>query len=318
MLLAALEHVAHAEVVVELFHADVLALVGEGGAAGDDEALGQPREAGGQLLGDDVGEIILPRLAAEAGEGQHHDRQRRRRGCRARPAAVALDHERRGDRHHREQQDAQREKPPAPRRRPPGGRRARRLGERRQGRGAECPDMHGSADVLHCLLALVGKREGQLVAHMLVDRAGDGEPAGLGQRLEPRRDVDAVAVDVAALDDDVAEIEADAEVEPAVARDLGIACRHGALNLRGAGHGGDRARELGENAVAGGLDYAAVMGGDLGLQHLAVMLGERAQRADLVRAHEPAVAGHVGGEDSRKPSFDALLAHEPLPSASGG
>src|SRR6266513_2388706 len=35
------------------------------------------------------------------------------------------------------------------------------------------------------------------------------KPARLGERLDPRRDVDAVAEDVAFLDDDVAEIDAD-------------------------------------------------------------------------------------------------------------
>src|SRR5204862_7522665 len=37
---------------------------------------------------------------------------------------------------------------------------------------------------------------------------------------------------------------------------------------------------------------------------------ERPQGADLVGSHQPAVAGHVGGEDRRQPPFDAALLHE--------
>src|SRR5215470_327367 len=42
-----------------------------------------------------------------------------------------------------------------------------------------------------------------------VDDRGNANAAGLGQRLETGGDVDAVAVNVVAFDDDVAEIDAD-------------------------------------------------------------------------------------------------------------
>ena len=44
----------------------------------------------------------------------------------------------------------------------------------------------------------------------------DADAAGLGQRLQPGRDIDAVAEEIAALDDDVAEIDADAQADPPV------------------------------------------------------------------------------------------------------
>ncbi len=168
--------------------------------------------------------------------------------------------------------------------------------------------MHGMADVLHRLLAAVGEGERQLVADLVMDGAGDGDAARLGQRLEPRRDIDTVAENVAALDDDVAEIYADAEFEAAVGQNLGIARRHRALNGGGAADGGDHALELGQEAVAGGLDQAALMRGDHGLEHRAAMRVERAQRADLVAAHEPAIAHHVGHHDGGEPALDDLAA----------
>ena len=64
-----------------------LALEGEGSAARDDEAAGQrARQIRRQALGDAVGEIIVVRVAAEIGEGQHdHGKTRRRERvlCRA-------------------------------------------------------------------------------------------------------------------------------------------------------------------------------------------------------------------------------------------
>jgi len=63
----------------------------------------------------------------------------------------------------------------------------RRLGRQR----------HAIADdgghVLHLLLAETVKAEGELVVDLIVDRRGDHDAAGLGQFLQPRRDVDAVA-----------------------------------------------------------------------------------------------------------------------------
>ena len=46
----------------------------------DDEAVGQMREVGGQIVGQAVGEIVLLGVAAEVGERQHDDRQARRVG----------------------------------------------------------------------------------------------------------------------------------------------------------------------------------------------------------------------------------------------
>ncbi len=46
---------------------------------------------------------------------------------------------------------------------------------------------------------------------MVAYRARDADAAGFGQCLQPCRDIDAVAVNVVAVGDDVAEIDPDAE-----------------------------------------------------------------------------------------------------------
>ena len=64
-----------------------------------------------------------------------------------------------------------------------------------------------------------------------------------------------------------------------------------------AAHGVDDAAELDERAVAGALDDAAVMHGDGRVDEVAAQRPKPRERALLVRAREPAVADHVGGED---------------------
>ena len=74
-----------------------------------------------------------------------------------------------------------------------------------------------------------------------------------------RRDVDAVAHQVAvAFFDDVAQMNADAERDPAILRYAGVALDHRVLHFDCATNGVDHAAELDEAAVAGALDDAAV------------------------------------------------------------
>ena len=67
--------------------------------------------------------------------------------------------------------------------------------------------MHGSGDVLDLLFSDVLECDGKPVAHLVVDGAADADAARLGKALEPRRDVDAFAKNVAPIADDVAEVD---------------------------------------------------------------------------------------------------------------
>jgi hypothetical protein len=58
-----------------------LALVGEGRAARDYKRAADPREAGGQLLSEDIGEVILRGIAAQIGKGEYNNGKSR---CRCR------------------------------------------------------------------------------------------------------------------------------------------------------------------------------------------------------------------------------------------
>src|SRR5207253_7963218 len=109
------------------------------------------------------------------------------------------------------------------------------------------------------------------LADVVADGARDADAAWLCECLQPSSDVDAVAVDVSAIDDHVAEIDPDPEGDPLVLGRLGIAVDHRPLNLDGAAHRIDDARKLHQHAVAGGLDNPAVMLPDFGVDKLAAM-----------------------------------------------
>ena len=146
---------------------------------------------------------------------------------------------------------------------------------------------------------------------MVVGGAGDGDAARLGQRLHAVGDVDAVAVDVVALDDDVAEIDADAEIEPLLGRHGGVALRLLLLHLDGAAHGVDDAGELDQQAVAHGLDQPPVMGGDLRLEDLLQVGLEAGARALLVDLAQAAIADDIGDQDGGEPTLHAWHQQSP-------
>src|SRR6185436_9008814 len=146
----------------------------------------------------------------------------------------------------------------------------------------------------------------ELAAHLPIGVVGYANPARLRDALEPRGDVHAVAENIVVLDDDVADMNADADLDPLVGRDRSIAFGHTALNLDGAARRIDRAAEFDQDAIAGPLDDAAAVLGDLGLQEFAAMGVQSLQRAFLVGSHQPAVAHDVAGKNRGQPSLRSL------------
>jgi hypothetical protein len=98
---------------------------------------------------------------------------------------------------------------------------------------------------------------------MVADRARDADAPRRRQRLQPCRDVDAIAVNVVAVGDHVAEIDPDAKAQAALLGKIEIAVGHRALDFGRTAHRVDDAGEFRQHAVAGGLDDAAVMLADL-------------------------------------------------------
>src|SRR6516162_7528683 len=283
----AFEHVAHTQLTPDLLHIDRLTSVSKTRIAGDDEEPTDAGEGGDDLLDHAVGEIFLLWVAAHIGEGQDRDRrlvgerqERRATLTRLPPLAVGI------------LRDAGE-----------GGPRRSRDGVGEGGANPVRPDW--PPYVLERLLAHVFEGEVEAARGVLVDARRNADAARLGQDFETRRHVDTIAKDVAVLDDDVADIDADAELDPAVRRQRGVALDHCRLYLGRATQRVDDAGELDQEAIAGGLDDAPLMAGDpriddFGAQHL-----QPGKRRFLGGFDQARIAGDIGREDRCEPAFDA-------------
>src|SRR6516225_9592593 len=117
----------------------------------------------------------------------------------------------------------------------------------------------GTGDIFDDLLAHILEWVGQLVADVIPHRPRNADPAGLSKGFQVCRDVYTVTEDVVFLHDHIANIDADAEYDAPLVRNLGLAIDHRPLDLDGATHRINDAREFRQHTVAGVLDDATVM-----------------------------------------------------------
>src|SRR5262245_9474419 len=172
--------------------------------------------------------------------------------------------------------------------------------------------MDGLGDVLQVLRTAILDIEGEFSARMIQHCLGDADAAGFGERLEPSGNVDAIAVYVVVIDDDIAEIDANADVDALVLWDIGITLGKATLERDGALHCINDAREFDKYAVTSGFDDATVMLGDLRIEELAPVRLQALKRPAIVRHHKTARARDVRREDRSHPTSHLLPFHELL------
>src|SRR3954471_15540732 len=83
-------------------------------------------------------------------------------------------------------------------------------------RPSDHENLHWPLDVLQLDLALIQKAKIELVAHLLMHRACDGDATRLREAFDTRRNVYPIPHQVVALDDDVANMNADAQRQATV------------------------------------------------------------------------------------------------------
>ena len=154
-------------------------------------------------------------------------------------------------------------------------------------------------DVFQVRLAEVDEIRLDPLAHVLVGGAGQAHAARLGDALEPRRDVDAVAQKVVAFDQHVAEMNADAIDDAPAFGEVGVALGHHALDRERAFGGRNDRGKFDEEGVAHRLEDPPAVRGDDRRRGL-LPLEHRFRRAGLVLAHHARIADDVGGEDRGK------------------
>ena len=144
------------------------------------------------------------------------------------------------------------------------------------------------------LLAEVLQHDAQILPDLVANRARDANAVQRGQRLQSRRDIDAVAGDIVAVADDVPEIDANAQMEPLGRVLVGFLREIHPLNGDAASERGGGAGKFRQKPVAGGLDDAPAELGDLGIDHLLAQRLQAREGAQFVALHERAVTRDIG------------------------
>ena len=151
--------------------------------------------------------------------------------------------------------------------------------------------------VLELVLAHVLESDVEAIADIVHHRRRHCHPAGPADAFDAGGDVDPIAENVTILDDHVAEVDADSELDAPVFGNFDVAALHFALHRKRTFDRVDHAWKFGEDPVPGELDDPPVALRNARLDDFAAAMVERGQRADLIGPHQAAVADHVGGHD---------------------
>ena len=95
------------------------------------------------------------------------------------------------------------------------------------------PGAHRLTDILQSLLADVVEGNIHLAANLPMGVVGDTHTTRLGDPLEARRDIDAVAENIVVVEDDIADMNANAELDALLKRAIALRS-HLALHFDGA------------------------------------------------------------------------------------
>ena len=130
----------------------------------------------------------------------------------------------------------------------------------------DAPDPHRFGDILQGLRTQILKRCIYLATNLPTSVVRDADTAGLCNPFETHRNIDPVTKDIVFFDNNITDVNADAEFDTLVLRHVDILFGHAALNFVGASDGVDHAGELGNSAVPGILDNTSVMLSDFGIE----------------------------------------------------
>jgi hypothetical protein len=156
-----------------------------------------------------------------------------------------------------------------------------------------------AVDVLDPPFSQALEREARMPEQLLANGLGNIYPARFRQSFEPRRDIDAVAVNVVFIDDDIARIDPDAQFELTVT--VGGRVGQAALDLDSAAHRVDGTVELHEEPVALAAGEPAPISGDRRFDQMLDAIAKADVRTLLVDAHQAAVPDHIREQDRCQP-----------------
>jgi hypothetical protein len=126
-------------------------------------------------------------------------------------------------------------------------------------------DPHRPRNVLELPFACILEGDIKLAPDLPMHFSGDANATGLRQALQTRCYVHVVAENIASIDDDVADVDANPELDALRIRHLGVALGHSTLNIKSAAGCVHYAAKLSQQPIAGVLDDTAAVFGNLGI-----------------------------------------------------
>jgi hypothetical protein len=160
-------------------------------------------------------------------------------------------------------------------------------------------------DIFEALLPEIRKADFDPARRVLLNPSGHTNPARLGQAFQPGSDVDPIAENIAILDNDIALMDPDPQLDAMVCRAIATVVRDLPLDLDRAAESIDDTDELDEEAVAAGLDQPAAMRGDRGIDRFRPDRPQSIEGSFFVHPDQARVAGDIGCQDRRQPTLSA-------------
>jgi hypothetical protein len=121
------------------------------------------------------------------------------------------------------------------------------------------PGAHWLSDVFQPLGPHIVERSIDLSPNLALGVIGDADAARVGDTLQTSRNVYAVAENIVVLENDIAKMDANTELNSLVPRYGPIVLEHGALYLNGASHRSHRTSKFDQQSVACGFDDPPAM-----------------------------------------------------------
>ena len=167
---------------------------------------------------------------------------------------------------------------------------------RRQAKDFDRGIAAGKTDVVASL-----ERQREPFGYKTQDGFRHGDPAGIAPVGDLVRKADAVAVDVVAVEDDVAMVDAEQEPDVLVGGDRGIAAHHRPLQRHRVPNRLFRGPELQDHRVAADRQQSCAVAGQHGHDQVATQRSQRRRCGDVVGLHERVEIGDTGRADGREP-----------------
>ena len=174
-------------------------------------------------------------------------------------------------------------------------------------------DPHRPRNIFQLLLADIFKCDVKFILRIFSHTVRHTDAARLAKCLEPSRNVDPIAKDIATFYDDVASIDANAELDPHLGWHVGVSGDHATLYRNGASHRMNHACKFHQHSVTGASDDPPAVLFDLGIEQRGQMFVQPGVRTLLISTHKPTVARHIGHENSTQSTFNPLCGHEDRP-----